>query len=555
MNKALLAFTLIVATAFATLEDLDLSALDDIDDFPIESGNVIIGEYGYSVAASTTADELGLSVSNVGDFNGDGFPDYIIGTATGTAFIILGRDGDRTAALDLADDESTEFFSIDAGSVVELIVGAAGDINNDGLDDVVIGIPEYVPNAGTANGGAVVIYGTDDAQADTFPTFDISTWTVTTAGFAIDAGDNTLLGASVSAAGDLDGDGIDDCLIGAANAVYVITGMASTGNGARAADVDLTDTTDPFYLITGVTGDELGSYVAALGDINGDGEDDVILGAPGNDRAYIVYGRATTDTPVFGDITLDTTGSAGLWHVIEGPAATEFGSNVGLAGDLNGDEAPDMFVGAYDTDVVVGSTTRTSAGAVYIIWGRDDGTDIGNIDAQSEDLLGEDGIIILGAAGSDYLGWQSDGIGDVNDDGFDDIGITAPGLNPANNAKLGKVYVIYGSTTITHMDLSDLTSAEGIVITGPVTGAGFGYSITTAGGDLNGDEIDDFIVTAPYATPSPIEQGDTEGTDRVEAGLAFEFYGEAVTAETPASSFRLEASVFMLISFFVALMF
>lgn len=164
-----------------------------------------------------------------------------------------------------------------ANDQIGFLVDGAGDVNGDGIDDVILGAqtgdPPVTP-ARTDAGIAYVIFGQDHSTA-TFADVDLSTFTTGSAGLRIfGATANDKLGTGVGRAGDVNGDGIDDIVVGAisASAAYVIFGMTT-----YSADIDLLSFTSGLsgFRMTGAASSSLGRSVSGAGDVNGDGFDDV----------------------------------------------------------------------------------------------------------------------------------------------------------------------------------------------------------------------------------------------------------------------------------------
>ncbi|MGB3673677.1 MAG: integrin alpha [Candidatus Nanopelagicales bacterium] len=393
-------------------------------------------------------------------------------------------------------------------------VAGAGDVNNDGFDDVIIGAPRADNNALTDSGSAYVVYGSAT------PTTPVDLANLGSAGFRIDgAAANDLNGWSVAGAGDVNSDGFADVIVGApyadnisrfnSGSSYVVYGSAS-----RATPVDLGNLGSAGFRIDGSgTSDQSGFSVAGAGDVNNDGFDDVIIGTPKADNnsltdsgsSYVVYGSASRATPV----DLSNLGSAGFR--IDGAATSDqSGLSVAGAGDVNNDGFADVIVGAPYAD----NNSRSNSGSSYVVYGSATPTtpvDLGN--------LGSAGFRIDGAAG-DFSGWSVAGARDVNNDGFPDVVIGAPFADNNSRANSGSSYVVYGSATpTTPVDLNNLGSA-GFRIDG-AAGDYSGFSVAGAG-DVNNDGGADVIIGAPSAG----------NNSRSKSGSSYVVYGEA-PAPTP----------------------
>jgi hypothetical protein len=321
-------------------------------------------------------------------------------------------------------------------------VSKAGDVNGDGFDDLIIGTQYGAPGR-TYSGAAYVVFG----KAGGFTNIDLGTLSASQ-GFPIrGAASSDTAGMSVSGAGDINGDGFADIIIGApgshlggagAGSAYVVFGKAG-GFGT----ITLSDLAAPtgFVIVGDAAGDRAGSSVSSAGDVNGDGYDDLIIGAPFNDvggadagAAYVIFGKAGG----FGTIDLSNLGSAGF--VIQGDAAgDDAGWSVAGAGDVNHDGYADVIVGAIANDA-----GRTDAGRAYVIFGKAGG--FGTVDLTN--LSPTQGFIIQGASGADFAGWSVSGAGDTNRDGFDDLVVGAPyNANGGNAAGAG--YLVLGAGIFT----------------------------------------------------------------------------------------------------------
>ncbi|MDJ0626610.1 MAG: peptidoglycan DD-metalloendopeptidase family protein, partial [Rhodobacter sp.] len=301
-------------------------------------------------------------------------------------------------------------------------------------------------------------------------------------------------GYSVSSVADVNGDGIDDVIVGAVNSTeggtiaggaYVIFGKSR----AVRIDIDLSflSADDGFFIQGGIAGDQAGFNVSSAGDINGDGVDDLIVGAIGGSKggvnageAYVVYGKDGATRP---DIDLASLFVSDGFFIQGDMANDQSARSVSSAGDINGDGIDDLIIGAAGVDVV------DQEGAAYVIFGKDQGTR-GNIDLSS--MSGSDGFVIRGDNPGDQVGWSVSSAGDINSDGIDDLIVGAPGRDIG-----GAAYVLFGKAGSTRDDieLSSLAAIDGFVITGEIISEDVGWSVSSAG-DVNGDGVDDLIVGA-----------------------------------------------------------
>jgi VCBS repeat-containing protein len=345
------------------------------------------GTNGVTFRGVAAGDGLGFAVSAAGDINGDGFDDLILGAReangpgevdSGASYVVFGRAGGFTAAIDVAGLTGANGFAIigaDATDRSGYSVAAAGDVNGDGIDDLIIGAPQGDPGGRANAGEAYVVFG---RQGGFGATLDLGTLSGTN-GFTIsgvDAGDHA--GWSVASAGDLNGDGRADMVIGAlyadpagresAGETYVVFGRA----GGFGANLDLSSMpASTGFTITGTAAANLtGHSVASAGDINGDGIDDLLIGAIYADgtggadagETYVVFGRTTGFGGVLDLASLN--GQTGF--AIGGLAAGDFsGQSVSAAGDVNGDGFDDLIIGAPMAD----PSGRADAGSSYVVFG------------------------------------------------------------------------------------------------------------------------------------------------------------------------------------------
>jgi len=406
-------------------------------------------------------------------------------------------------------------------------VAGAGDVNGDGTADVIIGAAFAGPN-GSDSGSSYVVYG----NATPTSPVELGSLDPDSTGFRIDgaaAGDRS--GWSVAGAGDVNGDGKDDVIIGASDAdpngdrsgsSYVVYGSASP------TDIDLGTLGAAGFRIDGAATDDFSGWsVAGAGDVNGDGKDDVIIGAPNSDPdgsdsggSYVVYGSASPT-----NIDLGTLGAAGFR--IEGAVvARDFsGRSVAGAGDVNGDGKADVIIGAPYAD-----PNGSRSGSSYVVYGSATPTNINLLNP-----LGAAGFRIDGAAADDDSGQSVAGAGDVNGDGKADVIIGAPRADPNGRDLSGSSYVVYGSATPTDIDLGTL-GAAGFRIDGAATYDLSGFSVAGAG-DVNGDGTADVIIGAWFA--------DNNGRDS--SGSSYVVYGSGTPTDIDlnslgAAGFRIDGA-------------
>ena len=497
-----------------------------------------IGADGFAIIGDAAGDFAGGAVSGVGDFNGDGFADYLVGasgngaTNNGAAYLIYGK-ASGFGTLDLTTISSTDGFAIFGGASSDnagVSVAGAGDVNGDGYDDLLIGAPLNAasgPSSPSAPGAAYVLFGTAAGYggltlASLTPPF------ISTQGFKIQgAAGGDSAGFAVAAAGDVNGDGYADILVGAnhndsggadAGAAYLIYGKAS---GFGLVDLATLSAADGVKFQGAAAGD-LAGRVSSAGDINHDGYADILIGATRNDSAgsdagaaYLIYGKAAG----FGAL-VDLAGlSAADGFKIQGApwvnGAT--GAGVSSAGDVNGDGYDDIVIGAPGN-----GDAGTVAGAAYVIFGKAGG--FGTV-LDLSTLTATQGFEIIGDLASDRAGLSVSAAGDVNGDGYADILIGANGHGTGVDA--GAAYVIFGKADgFGTIDLSSLSPRDGFIIQGDTAGDLTGT--VSAAGDINNDGYDDILVGAP--------RNDVGGTD---AGAAYVIFGRPNPGLATADSFAV----------------
>lgn len=394
----------------------------------------------------------------------------------------------QSGTVDLLTQANVRFDGAAAGDGAGGTLGGAGDVNGDGRADVVVGA-QLADAPGRANSGvAYVIFG----QA--VPT-SVDLAALGSAGFRIDgAAADDGVGHSVAGAGDQNGDGRADLVVGAFGAddngraqsgsAYVVYGRPAPAN----VDLAALAPSAGFRIDGAAAANFLGNPVAGVGDQNGDGFADVAAssrGADNNGRAdsgsvYVVLGG-----PSPGNVDTATLGAAGF-RIDGAVAGDDTGFALDGAGDLDADGRADVAVGAPQAD----PDARVNAGSAFVVLGR---TAVTPIDLAA---LGTSGIRIDGAAAGDLVGDALAGLGDLNGDGRADLAVPAGGADANGRTDSGSVHVVFGRTPLASIDLAS-PGAAGLRVDGAAAGD---FAEAVAGpGDVKGDGRADLVVGASGA--------------------------------------------------------
>ena len=522
----LLALTLISSGAMAQGFPPSINLLD------------LNGSNGFVINGIADGDNSGFSVSSAGDFNGDGVADVIIGAPSrqpmtiqtpcpapngislaGKSYLVFGsRDIGNSGTLNLSDLDGINGFvinGIDDCDEAGYSVSGAGDINGDGVDDVIIGADEADGNGVMRAGESYVVFGGGEVgSAGSLNLSDLDGIN----GFVINGiDDNDFSGNSVSSAGDINGDGVDDVIVGAFDASlnddregesYVVFGGMDIGSGGSLNLSNLNVLNG--FVINGIDeADASGGSVSGAGDINGDGVDDVIIGAEFADPNGVEY--AGESYVVFGGSEVGSSGSLNLsaldggnGFVVNGIDQYDVsGDSVSGAGDINGDGVGDVIIGAMGAD----ANNVNYAGQSFVVFG---GRDVGSGGSLNlSDLDGLNGFVINGIDQYDRSGISVSGAGDINGDGVDDVIIGAKYADTNNNDLSGASYVVFGGVDVGSggvLDLSDLDGINGFLINGIDESDFSGGSVSSAG-DINDDGVADIIIGASQAGQNGISFG------------------------------------------------
>ena len=388
-------------------------------------------------------------------------------------------------------------------------VASAGDFNGDGIDDVIVGAPEDDNNFETGSGSAFIFFGQDltsgvslraDADADIILNGQ-------------SGGDE--FGISVASAGDFNGDGFDDVIIGAnrddntdtlqSGRAFIFFGQNPVGQISLRADADAN------VILDGQSaGDRFGESVASAGDFNGDGFDDVIVGAhldsnngeSSSGSAFIFFGQ----NPV-SQIILRADADADI--ILDGQGAQDFfGASVASAGDFNGDGLSDVIIGASNDN----NNGQLSSGSAFLFFGQ---IPVGQLTLRAD---ADADVILDGQSADDLFGISVASAGDFNGDGFDDVIVGAERDDNNGESDSGSAFIFFGSNPVGQLTLRADADAD-IILDGQSSGDNFGGSVASAG-DYNGDGLVDVIVGAHF----------DDNNGELVSGSAFMFYSPFTTA-------------------------
>lgn len=428
----------------------------------------------------------GHEVAGVGDVNGEGTPDWAVGSpARGMTYVVFGEYAKgRVDLSDLGDAG----FAIEAANAQDHAsrIAGAGDVNGDGLGDLIVGAPGSDPLQRASAGSAYVVFGKASRDTVELSHFDLNIQG--DAGFRIMGGSaRGFAGEDVSSAGDVNADGYDDVLVGAVfrGATYVVFGKDSSlpidlltfDMGEQGSQGYVIETPAPEY-------NDLYSVSGGL-DVNGDGIPDPTVGVirkhGGRGSVYVTFGQSSsTDAVEVRDL-----GDEGFR--ITGTRRSGAGYALAQVGDFNGDDRAETLIGA------PGFAPDGSRGSAYLVFGR---SKSGTIRLAK---LRRRGFRIDGTDKKTSFGISVAATADMNGDGRADLLVGAPVASPLRRAYAGAAYVIYGKRRHEKVVISEL-GGKGMRIAGSSAEEYAGWSVASAG--VHPDHGPTILVGAPAGEDS-----------------------------------------------------
>jgi hypothetical protein len=381
--------------------------------------------------------------TGIGDINADGVPDIALGYSEVNFIVVLFSGKDFAYGVPMSTIVSSDVYSS------SIAISPGGDINGDGIDDFLIG---------NGVGKAYLVYGSATFASSieltpysssyyyyfssTSSSYYTSAETVTFIGDYAD-----FFGVSIAGAGDVNNDGYDDILIGAFGYENIGAAYLIYGSNNLAATIDVNSlTVDDGFLIVGEAADLLGYSVAGLGDFNGDGYDDIAVGAfqvsSYAGATYVIFSAPKASISTF-QLSTSKRSKENRSIAIYGAQINDcVGTSLSGGGDINNDGYTDLLIGAYYTNDGVGSA--------YLILGGDHVQNI-KLANNPQPYVYE----FLGMSSNSYTGYAAAVVGDINRDGYDDFIIGCP---TSSNIDTGAAIVVFGADSSSYAFSTELGS-------------------------------------------------------------------------------------------------
>ena len=436
-----------------------------------------------------TDGKFGWDVAYAGDVDGDGLDDVLASAIYnsegvffgGAVYLFLGTTLNSSMSLDASNADYTFYGALGQGYLGGQL-STAGDVDGDGLDDILFSQINGADYAG-------LVYLFLGSSLSSPGVIDVTTADII---FEGEIGGGSLtgdrLGGALSTAGDVDGDGLDDILLGAAYAdvdlisnagkTYLILG--SSLNGTSDFDVSTSD-----VIFTGAaTSESSGTHVSTAGDVDGDGLDDILIGAS-------TYANFTGRTFLVLASSLDFTGSTELTdsdYIFVGDSGFWNSGYIALSvGDINGGGIPDIAIAAPNHDIAIEGVAGQDKGRVFLFWGE-------TLPPPGTIFLSTADVQFVGESKGERFGHSLSSTVDLDGDGLSDLIMGAHSVQIDGDNNSGRINVFFGANIPTSGEV--FRSQADVEIVGSA-GEHFGHGLVS-NGDINGDGLSDVIVGAPF---------------------------------------------------------
>ncbi len=445
-----------------------------------------------NVPTLATGAHFGMSVENIGDIDGDGTVDIAVGSTgritsmldTGDLYILLLKPDGTVKKTVKINDQTPNVPELPKGSYFGFSISSLGDLDGDGTVDLSVGAPNNPADPAVTGDLYILFMNSDVTVRDTVK---ISAGTPN--GPALTGGD--YFGISVQNIGDIDGDGTTDIMAGAPGSVTRVsdTGriylmlMNSDGTIKRTSVIDGQTPNGPSL----DAGDHFGWSIVSLGDTDGDGVTDVMVGTAGDDSVHILF--MNNGGTVKGSIEIPSQAVVSFNLVSD-----QFGWSTSAIGDLDGDGVTDIASGAPERSI-----EGVNTGSLYILFMNADGTMRETAEINGGNTSG------LSLVSNDRFGESVEGLGDLDGDGVTDIVVGAPG-NAFSPVDTGNAYVLFMNANGT---VKQAITINGSTPNGPALDPNnrFGESVANLG-DLDGDGTIDIAVGGSGNFLSNTDTGD-----------------------------------------------